>query len=83
MRGSVYRLASKFLSDAPKVMSAFQVMSHFRFRFEIDVTGLHVAAFFGLDKLAKMLLKKGFALNGSNVARQPFTGRHFMAKGGS
>ena len=63
VRGSVYKQAWEFLSDGEKVMNAFQVMSHDRFRFEVNVTGLHVAAYFGLDKLAKKLLHKGFEMN--------------------
>ncbi len=63
VRGITYKLAYEFLSDAPKVASAFQVMSHYRFQLEADITGLHVAAYFGLAKLAKKLLRKGFEIN--------------------
>jgi hypothetical protein len=63
VRGRVHRLAWEFLSDPPKVMNAFQVMDNVRFRYETGVTGLHVSAYFGLDKLAKKLMTRGFMIN--------------------
>jgi ankyrin repeat protein len=65
VKGSVYKLAWEFLSDGHKLKSAFQVMSNFRFRHEMDVSGLHVAAYFGLDNLVKKAigLNKGFTVN--------------------
>ena len=62
-KGNVNRLAFEFLSNPSKVMNAFQVMSNPQFRKEVNVTGLHVAAYFGMDKLAKKLLAKGFLIN--------------------
>jgi hypothetical protein len=77
VKRNVYRLAWEFLSDPPKVMSAFQVMGNFRFRFEVDVTGLHLSAYFGLDKLAEKLLTRGFMMNART--RRGETALHWAA----
>jgi ankyrin repeat protein len=65
VRGPVYMLAWKFLSNGQKLKSAIQVMTNFCFRHEIDVSGLHVAAYFGLSELVERAIKlrKCFSMN--------------------
>ncbi|KAE8443682.1 hypothetical protein EG329_001454 [Mollisiaceae sp. DMI_Dod_QoI] len=65
VRGRVFKLAWAFLSDGQRLKSVIQVMANFRSSKEIDVSGLHIAAYFGLDKLMKKVieLNKGFKLN--------------------
>jgi ankyrin repeat protein len=59
----VYSLAYNFLSKKHNLKSSLQAMNDFRFRFEADVTGLHLATYFGLNKLATELLKRGVDVN--------------------
>ncbi|KAF2964017.1 hypothetical protein GQX73_g9554 [Xylaria multiplex] len=64
-RGQVRRKACEFLEDGVKLASALQAMSEPRFRMEKRVTGLHMAAYFNLSRLAKDMIekKRRFALN--------------------
>ncbi|RYP58651.1 hypothetical protein DL770_010383 [Monosporascus sp. CRB-9-2] len=65
IRGNVYKLAWEFLSNTQKLESACQVMSELRFQHEAHVSGLHVAAYFGLENLVRKAIRKekDFALN--------------------
>jgi ankyrin repeat protein len=65
VKGDVYKLAWKFSSNGPSLMSAFRVMTQFRFIHEVDVSGLHVASYFGLSELVDraIKLKKVFSIN--------------------
>jgi ankyrin repeat protein len=56
------KLAVAFLKQPDKVAGAFGCMSKTRFisQDEEPLTALHLAAYFGLDKLTEKLLKRGF-----------------------
>lgn len=49
--------AWEFLTDAQKLRSATQIMSNFEIRQEQDVSGMHVAAYFGLVELIRKARK--------------------------
>lgn len=65
VKGDIYQLAWEFLSEERKLNSALQVMANFQFRHEKDISGLHIAAFFGLVKLVKKAMSnnKRFMIN--------------------
>ncbi|KAI1120343.1 hypothetical protein F5Y10DRAFT_128012 [Nemania abortiva] len=65
IQGVVRRTACEFLEDGAKLESALQAMSEPRIRIERGVTGLHMAAYFNLSRLARDMIekKRGFALN--------------------
>src|SRR4051812_2678930 len=56
-KGPVLMRAWAFLMDDNKLRSAFQVMSDFPFLKESGITGLHMAAHFGLTKLVEKAYK--------------------------
>ncbi|KAF9894874.1 hypothetical protein FE257_004495 [Aspergillus nanangensis] len=63
MRKQTYALALEFLKSSTKVMTSFQFMRDSQFQSTEYITGLHVAAYFGADNLAKHLLHHGFKVN--------------------
>ncbi|KAK4207663.1 ankyrin repeat-containing domain protein [Rhypophila decipiens] len=58
-RQAIHKLAQDFLYKPAPVTRAFQVMTDYRFRSERDIWPLHVAAYFGLDRLTRNLIKRG------------------------
>ncbi|GAP88931.2 putative NACHT and Ankyrin domain protein [Rosellinia necatrix] len=57
-QGQVRRKACEFLEDGAKLAIALQAMSEPRFRTEKGVAGLHMAAYFGLSRLARDMIEK-------------------------
>ncbi|KAK5661436.1 hypothetical protein OQA88_11337 [Cercophora sp. LCS_1] len=65
VRGKRYQQAWEFLNNTEKLQSAFQVMKDFPFQQDSNVTGLHIAAYFGLTRA----VEKGFKIrNGGQLA---------------
>ncbi|RYP50205.1 hypothetical protein DL768_004226 [Monosporascus sp. mg162] len=61
VRGTVYPLAWKFLNDARykhQLATALQLMADIHLRHETDVSGLHMAAYFGLVNLVEKALSQ-------------------------
>ncbi|ROW10157.1 hypothetical protein VMCG_02112 [Cytospora schulzeri] len=63
--GFVHKLAWEFLSNAGKVESARRAMTEISFQHETQISGLHIAAYFGLDTVVKKAISKNkaFPLN--------------------
>ncbi|KAG7290327.1 hypothetical protein NEMBOFW57_000327 [Staphylotrichum longicolle] len=81
VRDAVSQLAWNFLTNTKKLESAFQVMSGFPFRQESDVTGLHIAAYFGLTALVQEGFRNRGQLFAINAAtRSGETALHWAAR---
>ncbi|KAF2228719.1 hypothetical protein EV356DRAFT_457193, partial [Viridothelium virens] len=56
-QGHVYKLAWKFLSNERKLNKVIQFMDRLRIGHESDISGLHLAVYFGLVELVKKAMK--------------------------
>ncbi|KAL9097074.1 MAG: hypothetical protein Q9165_001038 [Trypethelium subeluteriae] len=56
-QGRDYKLAWEFLSNKRKLNAMIHFMDRFRLHHEKDVSGLHLAVYFGLTKLIKKAMK--------------------------
>ncbi|KAK1967047.1 hypothetical protein LY78DRAFT_634607, partial [Colletotrichum sublineola] len=52
-KGELYKLAWRFVSDRPRLDAAVRAMTDPRVAHEANASGVHIAAFFGLEKLVR------------------------------
>ncbi|KAM7213609.1 Ankyrin repeat-containing domain protein [Rhypophila decipiens] len=66
-RQDIHKLAQDLLYEPDAVTRAFQVMTDPRFRNERAICPLHVAAYFGLDRLTSKLIRRGSELDATTT----------------
>ncbi|KAK4451577.1 ankyrin repeat-containing domain protein [Podospora aff. communis PSN243] len=80
VKGPIRERAWRFLNNAPKLQSAFQVMTDFPFHKEAGVSGLHIAAYFGLTKLVTSAIKRTGPLPINATTHSGETALHWAAR---
>jgi len=80
VKGLVSQRAWDFLTNTARLQSAFQVMSDFPFHKESGVTGLHIAAYFGLTKLVQKGIKHRGPLSINATTQSGETALHWAAR---
>ncbi|TQN66287.1 Ankyrin-2, partial [Colletotrichum shisoi] len=81
-RGDLYKLAWRFVSDKPKLDAAMHVMSDPRISHEADVSGVHIAAFFGLEKLVRKAMANDKKVDFNAQTRRGETPLHWAVTHG-
>ncbi|WQF88297.1 Putative P-loop containing nucleoside triphosphate hydrolase [Colletotrichum destructivum] len=62
-KGDLYKLAWRFVSDKPKLDTAMHAMSDPRISHEANVSAVHIAAFFGLERLVRKAISNNKKVN--------------------
>lgn len=78
--GYVHKLAWGFLSSGEKVENARQAMTEAGFKHESQLSGLHLAAYFGLEMAVKKAISKGKRFSFNAQTKRGETALHWAAK---
>ncbi|GKT88777.1 NACHT and ankyrin domain protein [Colletotrichum tofieldiae] len=81
-RGDLYKLAWHFVSDKGKLGTAVQAMTDVRVSHETNVSGVHISAFFGLEKLVKKAIANHKDININAQTKRGETPLHWAATHG-
>ncbi|KAF7556987.1 hypothetical protein G7Z17_g1065 [Cylindrodendrum hubeiense] len=79
VKGEVYKLAWEFLSDTQKLNSALRAMDNPQFRHDSNVSGTHIAAYFGLVNLVQKAIKRNRRLDINAQTKRGETPLHWAA----